>query len=270
MPVRDGSAFLGRCLDAVAAQEGAPPWELIVADNGSGDGSADLATAHPAVSRVVRERRPGSYAARNAGIAVARGAVLAFTDADCVPEARWIASAVRALEGGADLVAGAVIPLVGSQPTLWERYDRATYLDQARYVQWGFAATANLHVRRTVVDAVGPFDVSLRSGGDVEFSRRATGAGFSLVYESAARVAHRPRTTLRETWRLHRRLGAGWRDLAKAGKWPSVRDDPSMWLSLGVAADALAHDGPRVRRRRLLGVHAVVLAARWTGRIIGT
>lgn len=270
VPVRDAASSIGACLDAIGSQAGAPEWELIVVDNGSRDGTDRLATAHPAVSRVVREPRPGSYAARNAGIAVARGTVLAFTDADCVPDPVWLSAAAKSLETGADLVGGAVVPLRSPTPTLWERYDRATYLDQARYVEWGFAATANLHVRRAVFDAIGPFDGALRSGGDVEFSRRAVAAGFRLDYQGEALVAHRPRTTMNETWRLHRRLGAGWRALAHAGKWPAIRHDPSMWLRLGVAAEAIAADGPRVRRRRLVGVHAVVVAARWTGRLTGS
>jgi glycosyltransferase involved in cell wall biosynthesis len=270
VPVRDGASWLQACLDGIAAQREAPTWELIVVDNGSRDGSADVAEDHPAVTTVVRESRPGSYAARNAGAAVGLGAVLAFTDADCVPDPGWLGTAIRAMGIGADLVAGAVVPRPNPSPSLWERYDRATYLDQSQYVEWGFAATANLVVRRTVFDAVGPFDASLRSGGDIEFCRRATAGGFRLVYEGGARVVHRPRTTLAETWRLHRRLGAGWRALSKAGKWPSIREDPSMWLRLGVAAEAVAADGPRVRRRRLAAVHATVLAARWTGRLTGT
>lgn len=269
VPVRDAAAILGACLDRLGRQTAVDGVEVIVVDNGSHDDSGLAARSHPAVDQVIHERRRGSYAARNAGIAAARGAVFAFTDADCEPEATWLAEGLAALAAGGDLAAGPVSTIRSPSPSLWERYDEANYLDQAMFVDHGFAATANLFVKRAVVDTIGPFDAALRSGGDVEFSQRAVNAGFELRYAPEAVVRHRPRTTLAETWRLHRRLGAGWRRLAEQGKWPSIWQDPSMRLSLGAAAESIASMGPRIRRRQLVRVHSVVLAARWWGRLSG-
>lgn len=269
VPVRDGAAVLGACLDALAAQVGAPPYEVVVVDNGSGDGTAELARAHPAVAQVVVEPRGGSYAARNAGLAAAHGAVLAFTDADCRPEPGWLAAGVAAL-AGADLAGGDVVPLRSPRPTAWERYDRAVYLDQARAVRdEGYAATANLLVRREVVDAVGGFDAALASSGDLEWGQRATAAGWRLVHAPDARVAHLPRTRGHETWRLHRRLGAGWRDLARTGRRPPAWREPALRVPARWVLGRVREDGPPVAAARILAVHAVALGARWTGRLAG-
>jgi len=271
VPVRDGAAVLGSCLDGLSAQRDVA-LEVVVVDNGSTDSTADIARRHPVSATVLNEARPGSYAARNAGIAAARAGVLAFTDADCVPDPGWIAAGLAALdaEAGADLVGGAVAPIPSPQPTVWERYDRATYLRQDRHVATeSFAATANLFVRRAVIDAVGPFDATLRSSGDLELCRRAVAAGFRVVHAPDAVVRHRPRTTMRDTWALHRRLGAGWRDLARRDQRPSPWRDPALRIPLGTVVDGVAADGPPLRFRQLAPVHALAMAARWTGRLLG-
>src|SRR3954468_3722294 len=97
VPVRDGARVIRGCLDALTAQRGAPPYEVLVVDNGSTDTTAAAVRAHPSAPTLLAESRPGSYAARNAGISAATGSILAFTDADCTPAATWLAEAVLAL-----------------------------------------------------------------------------------------------------------------------------------------------------------------------------
>ena len=67
--------------------------QLIVIDNGSTDGSYECAQSFSGVT-VLREPEPGSYAARNAGLARAQGTYVAFLDSDCVPDRRWVEEAV--------------------------------------------------------------------------------------------------------------------------------------------------------------------------------
>ena len=269
VPVRDGAHLLPGCLDALAAQVGAPPFEVVVVDNGSTDGTGDVARAHPVVSRVVDAPTPGSYAARNAGIAAVHAPVLAFTDADCRPDPSWLRAGMDAL-ADADVAGGDVRAAVSPRPTTWERYDRALYLDQGRAVRdEGYAATANVFVRREVFDRVGLFDASLTSSGDLEWGQRATAAGARLVHAPSAVVEHLPRRTARETWRLNRRLGAGWRALARRGQRPSAWREPALRVPLRWAAGRVLADGHGRHRLRITGVHATVLAARWTGRLLG-
>lgn len=269
VPVLDGADVLPACLDALAAQQGAPLFEVVVVDNGSGDATAAAARAHPVVTDVVSEPRPGSYAARNAGLAVARTPVVAFTDADCRPRPQWLSRGLAALRD-ADLVAGDVVAVTSARPTTWERYDRATYLDQGRAVRdEGYGATANLLVRADVFNTVGRFDAALRSSGDLEWGQRATRAGHRLTHAPDAVVEHVARRTALETWRLHRRLGAGWRDLARAGLRPPAWREPALRVGLHWAAGRVFADGLGRSRVRVTGVHAVVMAARWTGRLLG-
>ncbi len=268
VPVLNEARRIVACLDALAAQEDAPPYEVIVVDNGSRDATPDLVRGHRVRPRFETERARGPYAARNAGIGVARGEIVAFTDGDCLPEARWLAEGVAVLDAGADLAGGRVVQMASADPSAWERYDRATYLDQDLYIRAEhFAATANLFVRAAVVDDVGGFVPELTASGDQELCRRATAAGYRLVYAPDARVLHHPRTTLRDTWALHRKLGMGFAELARYGIRPKPWRDDAMLLRLGAVVERVAADGPPLRRRRLGPVHALVLTARWVGRL---
>ena len=268
IPALNEARRINACLDAIAAQEAAPPFEIIVVDNGSRDPTPDLVRSHASGARVAVERTRGPYAARNTGIAAALGEIVAFTDADCLPQARWLAEGVAAIDAGADLAGGRIAQMASDHPTVWERYDRAMYLDQERYIRGqGFAATANLFVRADVFRDVGGFVPRLTASGDLELCKRATRAGYRLVYAAGAVVRHHPRTTLRDTWALNRKLGMGFSELARYGIRPKPWRDGAMLLSLGSVVDRVAADGPALRRRHLAPVHAVVLAARWVGRL---
>ncbi|HEX5852076.1 MAG TPA: glycosyltransferase, partial [Solirubrobacteraceae bacterium] len=80
VPVYMGERFLADALDSVAAQTYAP-LETIVVDDGSPDRSAEIAAGRPGV-RLIRQKNQGVAAARNAGLAAARGELLAFLDQD--------------------------------------------------------------------------------------------------------------------------------------------------------------------------------------------
>lgn len=267
VPVRDGAAHLPACLAALNDQQGAPRFEVVVVDNGSTDSSAELARS--AGARVVPEPRPGSYAARNAGARQARGALLAFTDADCVPAPDWVMQGARAL-AAAPVVGGDVRMLRHPGDGVLARYDRALYLRQRELVeQQGYAATADLWVRREAFAAVGEFAAELRSSGDLEWGRRASAAGRPAVFAPEVVVEHAPRRTVRDTWMLHRRLGAGWTVLAGRGQWPGLVADRAWRLPLGLVVDLVGADGPPLRRRQLAPVHLLAMTARLVGRVTG-
>ena len=111
VPCRQHATPLADCLGALAGQVGAPPFEVIVVDAAHDDAVAAVAKRFAWV-RPVRSRA-GLLAgeARNLGVAHARGELLAFTDADCVPRPGWLAAAAGALRHGARLVGGPVTDL---------------------------------------------------------------------------------------------------------------------------------------------------------------
>lgn len=206
VPVFDDRPSLERCLDSLRRQvtPGVRP-EIVVVDNGSGESLEDLGERDKRV-RIIREGTPGSYVARNAGISAARGQILAFTDADCVPAPAWLSAGVAALlqENGPAIVGGRVRMFVpeGTSRTAAALYDLCLGLRQEKYwSEGGFFVTANMFVPATVFKEVGLFRTDVFSGGDAEWSRRAAERGVALRYAPEAVVEH----PVRADWRSLRR-----------------------------------------------------------------
>lgn len=221
VPVRNDARRLAMCLRRLVAQTvPAAQREIVVVDNGSSDDVAGVVAAFPEV-RLLREPRRGSYAARNRGLAGTTAPLLAFTDADCLPAPDWLARGVAVLHGdpAVDLVAGRieVFPRVPGRPTAIELHEALTAFPQRHFVErWRFGATANLFVRRSVVDAVGPFDAALESGGDAEFGERAAAAGHRIVYRDDVLVHHPARHRVAELVEKFTRITRGIEQLTAA------------------------------------------------------
>jgi glycosyltransferase involved in cell wall biosynthesis len=213
IPVLNGADTLARLLTSIRAGR-LQPLEVLVVDNGSTDGSTNIATSLGATLLFEGARR-SSYAARNCGWKAAAGQVIAFTDADCFTDVDWLTHAVSEFEDGADLVAGRIVT-TALDDSLAARYDSLSYLDQKWSVaSHGFGATANLLIRREVLEKVGGFDGAMISGGDVDLCWRARSMGFSLRYSEPCLVTHASRTRVRDILRRAHRLGIGHATLHK-------------------------------------------------------
>lgn len=215
IPVRDDPRGLRRCLIALSGQSyPSLRTEIIVVDNGSSTPIGDVTGAFAGVI-LESEGRLGSYAARNRGLAVARGDLVAFTDADCIPAQDWLQSGVEhfSLHPRCGLMAGRVEVFTESdRPGIAELLEVAVAFKQDQYASADhFAATANAWVRRPVLDRVPGFDAALASGGDADFGSRVHAAGFVVCYSADTRVRH-PARTMRGLLRKTRRLGVGLRD----------------------------------------------------------
>ena len=175
IPARNATATLPDVLAGVAEQRSVDRFEVVVVDDGSVDGTGELAAASAVVDRVVRQEGIGPGRARNAGAAAARGRLLAFLDADCRPTPDWLRAGVAALDR-ADLVLGETRP----------RPDQARGpFDRTLSVVGGspLFESANLFVRRELFERLGGFESWLgprrgkELGEDVWFGWRARRAG---------------------------------------------------------------------------------------------
>lgn len=213
VPVFDDVEGLRGCLAALAGQDLPDLVQVVVVDNAS---TRDVSVAMPDDPRFVllSESRKGSYAARNTGLGVATGGIVAFTDADCTPARTWLTRAVRELtrEPVADMVGGRIrLTFPGGTPRrACELYEAVHGFPQSRYLaDQRFAATANMVTWRRVFDQVGFFDASLRSRGDAEWGQRVAAAGGVQRYAEDAVVEHPARSTWAELMRKVRRVAHG-------------------------------------------------------------
>lgn len=103
VPAYNEELWIGRCLEALARQETAYPYEVVVVDNNSTDRTAEIAASFAGV-RVVQEPCQGLVRARQAGQSSAAGEVVAHTDADSEPPPDWVERIGRAFEQRPELV----------------------------------------------------------------------------------------------------------------------------------------------------------------------
>lgn len=231
VPVRDDWR-IGLCIDAVQAQTyPAHLIEIVVADNGSGPDFVRHLSRFGSIT-VVDEPMAGSYRARNAAAAVCVGEVLAFTDADCIPDAHWVERSVAAICEGADVVCGGV-EVFARRGRLHpiEAYELVHAFPQERYVRkHGGGVTANLVVSRRAFAVVGPFNSDLLSGADIEWGQRARTAGVHAAFVESAMVRHPARRRFSQMSAKISRVVGGSRARrqnlpgGEVSVWPALRE----------------------------------------------
>jgi glycosyltransferase involved in cell wall biosynthesis len=176
VPAYNREDYLGEALDSVCAQ-GYDPLEVIVADDGSTDGTARVACGYPGV-RLLSLAHGGVSAARNAAIAASRGALLAFLDSDDL----WVPGKLDAQVGLLErnphigyclcrmwnfLESGCSAPAwVGS-----ERIDCVS----------GSWSVTSMVVRREIFDRIGGFDTAFTWGEDTDWLIRARASGIAYA-----------------------------------------------------------------------------------------
>lgn len=200
---------LRSCLGALRAQTLSPAdFEIVVVDN---DDEPQPLDKRPAGVTYVHEPEGFSYTARNSGLRYARGGVIAFTDADCLPVPDWLEQGLKRLrELPQCSLLGGRIEMFAEEQTLPALYDFAYGLNQEMYFKiWGGFATANVFLRREVFDCIGGFDTRLESWGDFEYCQRAAEAGFGLAYAPLAVIRHPARGTIAEQLRKNSRVARG-------------------------------------------------------------
>lgn len=220
VPVYNDTERLKHCLNALDRQTYPQScYEVIVVDNGSDPAqNVDSVVAPFDRAFCIYESTPGSYAARNRGISIAKGKIIAFTDADCVPALDWLEQGVANLQKvpNCGLVAGK-IEIFFKNPekiTPVELYESITAFPQKELLEkYQYGAGANLLTWKQVVEKVGVFDATLKSSGDVEWCRRVFDCGYQQIYAEEVCVRHPARTSWRELYKRTIRLVGGIYDL---------------------------------------------------------
>jgi len=168
-------------------------FEIVVVDNGCTDGTAQMVQQDFPEIELIREKRKGVVFARNTGSKRAKGAIVAYTDDDCIVDKDWIRNLVCGFVSGE--IGGVGGPVFHLRPEivperLW--CDRTRPLDLGNRKHFVKALiTGNMAVRREVFGKI-RFDETLifHQAEDIDFSRSLTDAGYKLVYTPDAVVYH--------------------------------------------------------------------------------
>jgi glycosyltransferase involved in cell wall biosynthesis len=254
---------LARVLGALAEQQDpGVPWDVVVVDNDQRPGAAAVFAAHehdlPVPASIVHEPTPGATRARNSGVALASGDVIAFVDDDVVPDRAWLARLVAPIVSGRADAAGGRVALDPSVPLpSWLGPDWIGYLslyergpDERVLASDDYVLTANAAFRAERIRAIGGFDEVLgpRAGSpmvndDLDLCHRLAAAGGSIVYVPDAVVVHDvPADRLTVRYLLRRAYAQGRSD------WLLDRVRNSQ-RPLGGAQGILVHAGRLLRDR---------------------
>lgn len=211
-------AQLRRCLDGIVRLQAATfSFEVVVVDDG-GPEPLDTLIASCAQGldvRLIRQSRGGPAAARNAGVALARGRILAFIDDDCTPAADWLSAFVRELEGDdRRLLGGRVENALPGNPysTASEHISQFVYEYSRRGgAREPFFTTNNIALAADLFRAVGGFQTSIPSATaeDKEFCDRWRAHGLALAHVPSAVVHHAHDLTWARFLRQHFDYGRG-------------------------------------------------------------
>jgi len=219
VPTYNRKNLLRQCLSAVTAQD-CPNYEVIVVDDGSNDGTEEMVRQEfPQVRYVRQEPNRGPAAARNRGIEVATGEIVAFTDDDCVPPANWLSQLKDGFrcypEAGA---VGGIQEAPDSmwQRNLWARYERfltrqVYRVGQEPVVGWPAPiGSNNLAVRRRLLESVGGFDECFpgAAGEDTDLLHRLAARNYAAV-SLPVQVTHYQTYTWSSSVRRQVRRGEG-------------------------------------------------------------
>ena len=208
IPVLNAARTLPACLEALSRLR-PRPFELVLVDNGSTDGSRAILHAfvqqHRDWVRLLEEDRRGASVSRNAGSWCAHGDILVFTDADCAPRTDWLKQLLAPLS---DPTVGAVAGRIesassGSTLQLFSAlYTLQSPPQPSRHTRWtptsGGFPTANLAVRRSLMERLRGFDESIMIyGEDYDLCARIYDEGHTIAYHPDAVVIHDHRTNVR-------------------------------------------------------------------------
>jgi glucosyl-dolichyl phosphate glucuronosyltransferase len=248
------ATLLAGALTALVEQVDAPPYEVVVVDNNSTDGTRRVVDTFAAsgLVRYVREPAPGLSYARNHGVATASADILAFTDDDVRVDATWIRSLARAFaeHPDVDMIGGKVEPEWQADPPAW--------LQQAGHaplalVDYGAVPLrivpdvprcligANVAIRRRAVERLHGFSPHLQRVGDGigstedhHFQTRLLESGGSALYDP--RIVAR---ALVPGERLSKRYHRAWHQ--GHGRFYALMRDPLFERSRGAVFGVPAH-----------------------------
>jgi glycosyltransferase involved in cell wall biosynthesis len=216
IPAYKDNDRLKSCLAALVSQTfDANKFEVIVVNNDpNGIVEFDKQFFDQLNLKVLDEKIPGSYAARNLGIKHASAKILALTDSDCIPEPDWLQNAKKYFEDDADHSLGIIagdVPLFFKNPnklTHAEVYEKYTGFDFKAYVKEGTCGAGNWFSYKKVMDEFGGFNPQLKSNGDTALSSRIS-KKYKVVFASDVIVRHPSRYHVGELVYKYRRLLGG-------------------------------------------------------------
>jgi glycosyltransferase involved in cell wall biosynthesis len=264
VPALNAADDIAGQLDALAAQDWSEPWEVVVADNGSTDGTRAVVERYrdrlPGLRIADASKRRGQAHALNTGVAAASAPAVAFCDADDEVAPGWVAAMGEALAESELVACQSDTAKLNEawiqetrEPQVPGELSRVSFPPYAPY-----AGSGGLGVQRSAHARLGGFDEDMFVLFDVDFCLRAHAAGIELVLVPDALLHYRYRSGWRSTFRQARLYAEQMALVQKRYEDHAARPRGRPWLLRGwkpvLACIASLHRrGSRAKLAWLLG-----------------
>ena len=226
VPFYNEEGYIADCIQALLSQDYPKAnHEIIMVDNNSSDRSAAIVRQYSGIN-LLSESLRGDFAARNRGLAAAKGAIIAFTDSNCAPRKDWLQriAAAAAVNPDAGIVLGGLQFAPGSPPlSMMEAYEseKAAYILSSNNKEIYVGYTRNLAIRRALFDRLGPFSPIYRNS-DIMFVRKAVDAYSCAVIRYFPEICVR-HLEISSIWACYRKILTYGQDYRRYGKVASGR-----------------------------------------------
>lgn len=194
IPTYNREELLQKCVLSIIGQDIDPKiFEIIICDDGSSDNSEflikEIISKNPNYDIIYkRQKNSGPAKARNMGIKVSQGKIIALTDDDCQPDKNWLSEIKRSFDNDEKIVG-----VAGITYTQIEKITPFTHqIDNDK--PWSFP-TCNVAYSKLILDEIGGFDSSFPfTNEDADIAWRVEQKG-EIIHNPKMRVLHPPRAT---------------------------------------------------------------------------
>lgn len=228
VPVRNGAGCIADLLESLVADHSTTPFELVIADNGSTDATAEVVAGFadriPNLRVIDASARPGAGFARRAGAEAARTDLLLFVDADDTVDPGYVDAMVRALGAAPYVHACSDTDLLN--PPWLHKINPGLGCTTIATGTWKWALGSTVGIRRDVYDAAGGWSPTIRFSEDADLGLRVRHrTGVEPVAADGANVHVRLRLEWQASFRQGIVYGTGQSTVNRAWRRHGVDPD---------------------------------------------
>lgn len=213
VPVYNGENVIKECIESLLALDYPKErMQIIIVDNNSKDSTAEIIKNYP-VTYFLEDKVQSSYAARNRGINYSKGEIMAFTDADCIVQNKWLTKAMKGFrDENVGCVAGGIEGYAPSNDV--ERYlcDNKALAQECtlKHPFLPYPQTANALYRKEVFKKIGLFEDTWISAGDADLAwRMLKETEYKIKYIPEAKILHKHRSSAKALYNQRKTWGYG-------------------------------------------------------------